>query len=1083
MSVTLRCPHPACGKPSNVPGEHLGRTVRCPHCRQPFTATAPAPDPAPTPSIDIDAVRATLKGPPPLAPSADLPSAVGRFQVRSRLGQGAFGAVYRAYDPQLDREVALKVPLPGALDTPQRVKRFLREARAAAGLRHPHIVPVFDAGGEPPHCYIAAAFIDGRTLARALRDGPMDFRRAARLARELAGALAYAHRQGILHRDVKPANVMLDAADEAHLTDFGLAHRLEGAEKLTQDGALLGTPAYMAPEHVAEPGREPQPAGDQYSLGVVLYELLCGRMPFEGTPEVVLFNALHTEPVPPRSLRPGVPRDLETVCLKAMAKRPQDRYATCEALADDLRRWLEGEPIRARRTSLVARTVKWARRRPAQALAIVFLAACLVLGVGYLVTAANLREAEALKALADGRAAGEQSQREAAEAAANTEQQLRKEADAARDLARTNEHLAKTEHARAEALLNLNRVTNAYSAWRENRVPRAEQLLDACPVALRNWEWGYVKRLCQRGVLVLRDHTANVSSLCFSPDGRRVAGADADKAVTIWDATAGTVQRMFNGHSKDVIDVRFSPDGRLLATAGADKAVKLWDVASGKEERTMEAHPGDPHSLCFTPDGRHLLGVYKDNTIVQWVVATGNKESAFRGPADPRVVVKCLSPDTSCVAGADPECTIKIWDRATGQVSQSLKGHTVGVEGVCFSPDGKRLASAGRDWTVRVWDAVTGKALHTLEGHADTVEQVCFSPDGKHLASASDDHTIRLWDAATGKEERTISGHEEDVNVICFSPDGKRLASASDDDTVRVWDLQSEPEARSLVGHTDEVSRVCFSPDGKLLASAGDDPVVRLWNLATGKEEHTLNGHTDIVRGLCFSPDGKRLASASRDKSVKLWDVLMGKEERTFAGSPSGVGPVCFSPDGKLLAYGGGDLRILDVMTGEVTRTFLQGGVNSGACFSPDGQRLASCHGDGTVIIWNVTMGQEERRFRGIHGFAECVRFSPDGKRVAAAGYHGRVMICDAETGKDVFPLEGHVADVHSVCFNPDGTRLASASDDGTIKIWDMATGLEALSLKGQGGGFNAVCFSPDGRFLASGGDDKTVKLWDSGPR
>ena len=212
---------------------------------------------------------------PPAAPSNDLPSAVGRFQVRARLGQGAFGAVYRAYDPQLDREVALKVPLPGTLDTPDRVT-CSREDGRQRGLRHPHIVPVFDAGGEPPLCYIASAFIEGCTLATPCGDGPMDLRRVARLVRELADALAYAHRQGIVHRDVKPANVMLDANDETHLMDFGLAHRREGAEKLTQDGAVLGTPAFMAPERVAEPAEDPEPASDQYSLGVLMYELVCG---------------------------------------------------------------------------------------------------------------------------------------------------------------------------------------------------------------------------------------------------------------------------------------------------------------------------------------------------------------------------------------------------------------------------------------------------------------------------------------------------------------------------------------------------------------------------------------------------------------------------------------------------------------------------------------------------------------------------------------------------------------------------------------------------------------------------------------
>jgi serine/threonine protein kinase len=285
--------------------------------------------------------------------------------------------VYRAYDPQLDREIALKLPREGTLDTPQAVERFLGEARAAARLRHPHIVPVYDAGRAGAHYYIASAFIEGRTLARALLEGGVGFRRAARIVRDLAQALHYAHGVGIVHRDVKPANVLLDEKGRAHLMDFGVAHRQGSAERGTQDGVLVGTPAYMAPEQAQAPRGEPLPASDQYSLGVILYELLSGHTPFRGPPEVMLFHAAYQEPPAPSTFRLNIPPDLEAVCLKAMAKRPQERYGDCQELADDLRRWLGGEPVRVRRPGRAERLARWCRRRPRLALAAAAVALCL----------------------------------------------------------------------------------------------------------------------------------------------------------------------------------------------------------------------------------------------------------------------------------------------------------------------------------------------------------------------------------------------------------------------------------------------------------------------------------------------------------------------------------------------------------------------------------------------------------------------------------------------------------------------------------------------------------------------------------
>ena len=387
MAKRERCPNPSCGRVSAFGDDRLGRTFRCPSCRIKLTGTGPGAGPGfalpltrPVPGGVLgDAPRPTGRWDGGTAPEDDSRRGgasphVGRFRIIETLGSGAFATVYRAFDPKLRREVALKVLHAGVIEGSQAVARFLAEARAMARLDHPQIVTIHDAGHDEGRHYIASTFIEGRNLARTLDDGPLDPRAAARTAADLAEALAYAHDRGVVHRDVTPGNILIDARGTVHLSDFGLAHCHDSSERLTLDGAILGTPAYVAPEQ-AQGGAGPLPASDQYGLGVVLYELLCGRPPFTGPPLLVLFQAVHREPPPPRSVRPGVPRELEAICLRALSKRPEDRYPNCRDLATDLKRWLEGGPIRRHRHGERARSIWRDLRRlgPAVATALVAL--------------------------------------------------------------------------------------------------------------------------------------------------------------------------------------------------------------------------------------------------------------------------------------------------------------------------------------------------------------------------------------------------------------------------------------------------------------------------------------------------------------------------------------------------------------------------------------------------------------------------------------------------------------------------------------------------------------------------------------
>lgn len=823
----------------------------------------------------------------------------GDYELLGEIASGGMGVVFRARQTSLNRIVAVKMIRAGQSAHSAEIQRFRTEAEAAANLDHPNIVPIYEIGSYSGQYYFSMKLIEGPSLADEMGGGkwrvaPPD---ARAVQREIAGLLAkvaravhHAHQRGVLHRDLKPSNILLDDYGEPHLTDFGLAKLTRSETELTRTVAVMGTIGYMAPEQAAGKSRQITTSADLYSLGAILFELLTGRVPFEGENSLqVLRDVMEQEPPNPWQLNAQVDRDLETICLKCLEKSPGRRYASALELAEDLERWQRDEPIRARPSSGWERTAKWIKRRPVQAAL-----------VGVIVAATIVTAVLLAYAWSQGRRAHLASS-QATEAVGQVQVQK------VRDFFETENP--------AFALAHLARILRKDPG----NVVAAARLMAA--LSQRSFP-------LPAGELT---HDGLVRSAHFSRDGQHVVSASDDRTARVWDTATVRLLQALTGHGDAVLSANLSTDGSRIVTASKDRTARIWKTATGELLRELK-HDWWVRSAQFSPEGERVLTV-ASNAVAVWNALTGAllfKREVFGAHARDAQ----FSPDGQRVAAASQDGTALVWDARSGEVLVRLDKHERAVRMLSFSTDGRRIVTASGDFTARVWDAESGRTLVGPIHHDGPVTCVAFSADGRWIVTASEDGTARVWDAKTGAAVSELFRHSAQVRSAIFFPGGAHVLTAADDGTARLWDIASGQAACEPIRHAEFVEWAEASADGQRIITVSSDQTVRVWQVPAPQQVvGPIASPEDtrlplVVSNLhvwkpgssetkAFAPDGRTWVRAS-GTAARISDSVTGKLI-TELHHKRDVNSAGFSPDGQRVVTAAADqtLHVWDARSGE----------------------------------------------------------------------------------------------------------------------------------------------------------------------
>ncbi len=998
----------------------------------------------------------------------------GDYELLEEIARGGMGVVFKARQVSLNRMVAIKMILAGQLASAADVLRFRHEAEAAANLDHPNILPIYEVGEHQGQQYFSMKMVHGGNLATRLPTLRNDVKAGIDLFVAVCEAVSFAHQRGILHRDLKPANILLDADGTPYVTDFGLAKKVEGDSNITQSGAVVGTPSYMAPEQ-AKADKNVSTAVDTYSLGAMLYEYVSGQPPFRGeTVHATLQKVIEESPADPRSLNSTANRELSVISMKCLAKDPASRYPTVAALIDDLDRCRRGEPISARPVGRVERLRMWSRRNPKLAASLVGIYLALMSGVIALVYGLRMaeRSVDAKQKL--------------------YEQSVEQEREATRLNGLVSDSLSAEKQ---EAYFT--RIGLALNEWQLNNPARADRLLQEGESAQRGWEWGFLRRMMHAERTAITPDDRGLAVLIFSPDGKTLITAGLDNRIRLWEPATGKLLATLIGHTVLVRSVTFSPDGKQLISCSA-KETLAWDIDSGKPRpwagpstggksialnargqvamvlkgKQVAVYPANSSKPSFTVPGEWAAwqpqGKFLATTLANQVIlrdsATGSEQSRLSTEGKPLTSLAISGNGQRMVAGSEDR--LFAWDLPTRKLILNPKNS--GFDAV-VTPDGKRLAVGGPR-EVRFWNLDTGDELPRLHGLSGYISNLAYSPDGRFFAAATGDGMatalkkedpdslavgfvsafmgaamdqssvdLRIWDAPLPEFGTPLTTDDRPIKNFAVGPKG--LVAVSREAAIELWSIPERRMLHSIPVGDGNAAALALSPDGSTLISGGKDQTVRVWDTSTGKARPQHYKTSKEISVLSTLPDGNSVAvAAGNNNAIVVWNYRTGKEQSVSFAESGGSAH---------LAIGHRNPLMLRSSTG-------------GVYITNDANKRKA----GRAFVIDLTTGLKLRELAPSKGLVRALALSHD-DRIAAALSGSRlaaesIQLIDATTGAEIAHFPGDSEISNALAFTPDDRRFVVGTD-ASLKFYDTASGKLILSMPG---GVGRLQFTPEGTSL-----------------